>query len=99
DHLVDDRGQVDLLGDDIDLARFDLGQVEDVVDKLEKDESTPVNLRDVLSRVTTELTVHALREDFAEPDDGGQRSPELMAHLGAELRLALAVACSVGRQF
>src|SRR5467141_3027695 len=90
DHLVNNRGQVDLFANDFDLSRLDLGQVEYVVDQLEKHYSALVDVGDVLSLIVIELAVHPLCQYFAEADDRGQWSAELMAHLGEELGLELA---------
>src|SRR5439155_10268112 len=76
--------------------RLDLREIEDVVDE---GEEMPSRLQDVLEifrLFLVDLAEHALGEDFREPDDGVERGPELVRHVGEELRLVAAGRLELG---
>src|SRR5260370_38107488 len=48
------------------------------------------NVLQILRLLVIDVTEHLLREDFREPDDGIQRRPEFVAHVGEKLGLVAA---------
>src|ERR1700730_13607356 len=85
ERVVHDIPDPDGLGGERKAALLDAGEVEDLVDELEK---MAARLEDVARRLG--LLVGGdppLLEKLAEAEHGGQGSSQLMAHPGEELRL------------
>ena len=73
--------------------RFDLGQVEDVVDQREQ---MPARAEHAVERLGILLQrLRILAQHLAHPDDGVERRAQLVAHVGEELRLVLARLCKL----
>src|SRR5215475_11099162 len=85
--VVDGRGQAEVCHLQLHPAGFDLGQIENVVDQGQQVLAGGVDVLQVLVLLLVELPEHARRHDLREADDGVQRSPELVGHIGQELRL------------
>src|SRR5260370_29680177 len=67
-----------------------LREIEDVVDEGQQMPSGLQDVLQVLRLLVIDITEHLLREDFREPDDGIQRRPEFVAHVGEKLGLVAA---------
>jgi hypothetical protein len=52
--------------------------------------SRGMNVLEVLLLLLIELAEHTFRQDLGEADDGVERRPQLMGHVGEELGLVLA---------
>ncbi len=72
------------------LARLDLGQVEDVVDEREQVVARGEDVVEVLRLLLVDLAEHPFAQHLREADDRVQRRPQLVRHVGQELRLVLA---------
>ncbi len=67
---------------------FDLRQVEDVVDELQQVAPAAQDVGHVFVLPLVQITVGLiLFEQLGESNDGIERRPKLMAHVGEELRL------------
>jgi hypothetical protein len=69
------------------LARFDLGQVEHVVDEREQMAARREDVFEVLRLLLVHGAEHLLAEDLREPQDRVQRRAQLVRHVREELRL------------
>ena len=88
--VVERRGQVEVRQFQLHPARLDLGQVEDVVDQGQEVLSRGVDVLQILVLLLVQLAEHPLAQDLREADDGVQRRPQLVGHVGQELGLVLA---------
>ena len=69
------------------LAGFHLGQVEDVVDQGEQMLAAAEDVADEPALLIGHLAHQAVPEHLGEADDGVQRRPQLVRHVGEELGL------------
>jgi hypothetical protein len=67
-----------------------LGQVEDVVDQGEEMPARGQDVLEILGLLLVHVPEHPLGQDLREAEDGVQRGPELVRHVGQELRLVAA---------
>ena len=74
----------------LELARLDLGEVEDVVDQRQQVVSGREDVLDVLLLLLVEVAEHPLAQYLREPEDRVERGAELVGHVREELRLVLA---------
>ena len=70
-----------------DLSRFELLNVENVVQQLEQMFPRAPDVAQVVVLTLVELAKHALQEHFRKADDGVQRCTQLVGHTGQEFRL------------
>ena len=75
---------------ELDLPRFDLGEVEHVVDEREQVVSGGQDVVEVLRLLFVDIADHPLAQHLREADDRVQRRPQLVRHVGEEVRLVLA---------
>jgi hypothetical protein len=68
-------------------ARLDFRQIEDVVDQREQVRASIVDVADKAAQLGIELSQHAVLEHFGKPDDRGERRPQLVRHVGEEVGL------------
>ena len=77
--------RIEQLRDDVHLAGFQLGEIQNVVDQFQQRGAGDV---DRPERILLFLIRHgAALEQFGEADYGIQRSPQLVAHRGQEVAL------------
>src|SRR4051812_30238361 len=89
-HRVRDGGrQVEDGKLELHAAGLDLREIEDVVDEREKMTARLVDVLQVIELLGVQLTEHLVDQHFREADDGVQRRPQLVRHVGEELRLVL----------
>ena len=69
------------------LARLYLGEVQDVVDQREQMLPAAEDVADVPSLLVGQVAHQAILEHLGEADDGIQRGPQLVRHVGEERRL------------
>jgi hypothetical protein len=67
------------------LARFHLGQVEDVVDQREQVLTAAEDVANVAALLQREFTEQAVAQHLREPDDGHQWRAQLVRHVGEKL--------------
>ena len=72
------------------LAGLDLGDVEHGVDEPEQVLAVGADAREGIHRFLGQRPVEAFLHQLGVAEDGGERGPQLMAHVGDELRLVLA---------
>ena len=80
-----ERGQ-----DQLHAARLDLGQVQDVVDQGQEVLTGGEDVVQILGLLRIHLPEHPLEENLREADDGVEWGPELVRHVGEELRFVTA---------
>jgi hypothetical protein len=73
-----ERGEFDRLEVERHLPRFNLGQIEDVVDQREQVIATAIDVPDEHPLLVLQLAEHAVSEDLGKADDGVQRRPQFM---------------------
>ena len=84
--VVEERLELDLFGIKPDAARLDFRHVEDIVDHFEQILTALTNVTAILAIfVGPKRTEHSRLHDFGKADDGVERSPQLMAHIGKKL--------------
>ncbi len=91
--LLNQLRQIDRLGVDVHSTGFDFGEIEHIVDHREQVIAGGLNREQVLERSRTRLAVLFLKlltYELRVPDDGRERCPQLMAHVGEERGLRLA---------
>ncbi len=88
DDPLDERGEVELVRDQLHLASLDLGQIEDVIDQAQEVLAGGADHLDALPAALGEL-LHAL-EDLGITEDAVEGRSELVAHAGEEIALGLA---------
>ena len=89
-HVLDEGRDRERLEVQLHLARLDLRQVQDVVDQGEQVLARPENPLVRLDLVLLAERPRVLEEHLGDADDGVHRRPQLVAHVGEELRLVLA---------
>jgi hypothetical protein len=88
DQGVVDRGrQVELRQLQLHAPRFDLREIEDVVDEGEEMVSRLEDVLEILGLLLVDVAEHLLGQDLREPDDGVERRAQLVRHVGEKLRL------------
>ena len=90
DDLVDQRRDADGLRAELELAGFDLGEIEHLVDQAEQMRAGAVHPPQRLERLLGAEARRIRDHHLGEPDDGVERRAQLVAHIGEELRLVLA---------
>jgi hypothetical protein len=98
-HGVAQCGKRDFLGFHGDRARFDLRQVQDVVDQREQVGAGRMDVSGELHLLQVEVALVVLRQLLAEDQDRVQRRAQLVRHVGQELGLVLGGECQLGRLF
>ena len=86
-HGLEHVGEEDLLGVDGDGAGFDLGEIEDVADQVQKVGAGAVDGAGELDLLGREVAFGILGELLAQDQDRVERRAQLVAHVGQELRL------------
>ena len=69
------------------LAGLDLGFVKDVVDQPQQHLAARLDLLDVAALILLELAIRPVQQKLGIAEDAGQRSPQLVADVGDEIRL------------
>ena len=82
--VLDDAGDVDRLGLDLELARLDLREIEDVADEHEQGIAAGADDVEAFALVGAHVGVG---EERRHPDHGVERSAQLVAHRGEKLAL------------
>ena len=72
------------------LAGLDLGDVEHGVDEAQQVLAVGADAREGVHRFLGQRPVEAFLHQLGVAEDGGERGPQLVAHVGDELRLVLA---------
>src|SRR6516225_9876535 len=90
DNLIDKPCQINRLGIKFELASFDLGEVEHLVDEAKEMSPSAVHALQRLLRLFRAEPRGVRDHHFGQSDDGIERRAQLVAHAGKELRLALA---------
>ena len=88
DEILDLR-QANVSGIDVHLAGLDLRQVEHVVDEIEQVAARRENRLRELDLLRTEIAFLVLGQQPRENQQTVQRGPQLVRHVGEELRLVL----------
>ena len=81
------RGDVEPLGEHLHASRFDLGQIEHVVDQSEQVPAAHVDLLEILGEGRLAQLRGFLLEHLAVADDGIERRAQLVRHAGEEAGL------------
>ena len=89
DHLVDQGRQVHGFGVELELAGFDLREVEHLVDEAEKVGAGAMHAAQRLGRLVRAETRRIGDHHLGQTDDGVEGRAQFMAHAGDELRLVL----------
>ena len=71
----------------IDFARFDLGEVENVVDDVEQRVGGELHRFEIVALLRGQF---CLKREIGHADDAVERRSDLVAHVGEELALGLA---------
>ena len=74
---------------ELDLSRLHLGEVEDVVDEREQMVPRRDDVIEVLRLLLVHRADHLVLQHLREADDRVERRPQLVGHVGQELRLVL----------
>ena len=90
DDLLDQRRQAHRFRTELELAGFDLRQVEHLVDEAEQMRAGTVHAAQRLRRLLGAEARRIGHHHLGEADDGVERRAQLVAHVGEELRLVLA---------
>ena len=85
--LVGERPQIELLLDDLDVAGLDLRQVEEVADDVQEMLAAGVDVARIFGIARRDGAEQARHDRLGIADDGVERRPELVAHVGEEIRL------------
>ena len=88
--IVQGGGQMEPIELQLEPSGLHLGQVEDVVDQGEEMPARGQDVLQVLGLLLVHLPKHPLGQDLREAEDGVQRGPELVGHVGEELGLVAA---------
>ena len=86
-HPADDLLQVHWPELQFHLAGLDLGDVQDIVDQAQEVLTAVVDGLQVLPLHIGDRTVDPLEDDAGEADDGVERGPQFVGHVGQELAL------------
>ena len=89
-HRLDELARVEGLGFDRELARLDLGEVEDLVDQPQQVAPALLDPPERCGLVLVERPIHAGEQGVRKAQDGVHRCPQLMAYARQEARLGLA---------
>ena len=90
DYLVDQRGQGHGLRAKLELASFNLREVEHLIDEAKKVLTGAVYALQRLLRLIRAEARRVADHHLGQPDDGVKWGTKLVAHTGEELRLAIA---------
>src|SRR5260221_9522704 len=90
------RRHVEVVDVERHLARFDLRQVEDVVDEGEQVLPRAVDVAHVLELLRVQVAEHALLQHLGKADDRIERRAQLVGHVGEELALVPVGAFELG---
>ena len=74
----------------LDLARLDLGQVEDLVDQAQQVRPGGVDGRGGLLLLGGEVALLVVRQELGQDEDGVERGAQLVGHVGQKFRLVAA---------
>ena len=96
-HRVEQAVDHDLLRHDRDGAGLDFGEVENVGDEVEQVGAGPVDGAGKLNLPRRQVALRILAELLAQDQDRVERGPELVGHIGQELRLVLRRQGQLGR--
>ena len=72
------------------LPRFDLGEIQNVVDQSKQVLAVLLHSVQHLARLRRQLAVQAILHQLGIAEDGVERRAELVTHVGQELRFVLA---------
>src|SRR5262249_8019116 len=72
------------------LAGLDLGDVKDGVDEAQQMLAVGADAGEGIERFLGQRAIESLLDEFGIPENGRERGPELVAHVGHELALVLA---------
>ena len=86
-HLFGQQAQVHRLGEEAELARFDLGQVEHVVDELQQVFAAAQDVAEKSFVLGRDGVDAAVDEQLRETDNGVERRAQLVRHVGQERAL------------
>ena len=95
DHLFDQRCELHGLRIKFELARFDLRQVEHLIDETKQVSPGAVHALQRFLRLFRAEARGVGDHHLGEPDNGVERGAKLVAHAGDELRLVLARQCEL----
>src|SRR2546425_4818055 len=87
DAVLERRPQREDASLELHATRFDLRQIQDVVDEGQQMAARPEDVAQVVLLLGVDLAEHPLEQDLRETDDGVERGPELVAHVREELAL------------
>ena len=87
DGVVDRLPQMEVGQLQLHPARLDLREVEDVVDQGEQVAARGEDILQILLLLAVDVAEHPLQEHLGKADDGVERCPQLVRHVGEELRL------------
>ena len=87
--LVDQCGQIDGLGVEIQLAGLDLGEIKHLIDETEQMRAGAMDAAQRLLRLVRAEARRIARQHLGEPDDRIEGSAQFVAHAGQELRFVL----------
>ena len=90
DDVLDQRSERERFEVKLHSPGFDLGQVENVVDQREQMARGAQHPVERLDLILAFEVAGVLQQHLGDADDGIERSAQLMAHVGEELRLVLA---------
>ena len=93
--LVAKPRQRDLFGPYVQLAGLDLGEVEDVVDQRQQIVARRIDRVGELDLLRVQVAVAVLPQQLGEDERAVERRPQLVRHVGQELRLVGARALQV----
>src|SRR6478672_3495001 len=90
DDLIDKPCQIDRFGIEVELAGFDLREVQHLVDEAKEVGPGGIDTAQRFQRVFRAEARRVGDHHLGQADDGVERSAQLVAHAGEELRLVLA---------
>ena len=88
--VIDRRREIERRDVEVHSSRFDLREIEDVVDQGQQVLAGRQDVVQVLGLLLAHFTEHSLQQDIRESDDRVERRPQLVRHAGEKLRLVLA---------
>jgi hypothetical protein len=88
--VLDGSRQVEVTEVQLHPPRFDLRQIEDVVDEAQQMPARVQYVVQVLGLFVVDVAEHPLHQHFREADDRIERCAQFMRHIGEELALVLA---------
>src|SRR5262249_6182737 len=84
-HVQNDFAQRIVRNAEGELAGFDLGEIEDIVDEAKQMASVALNPLQDLTDLVRHLAIDVVLDELRIPEDGVEGSPEFMAGVGEEL--------------